>query len=137
MLIIMTKRRKSRTLHHYNFLSKLHASSPIDRERLLKNIQPEQVRAIISLIYNCLKGGVPINKENVGKLYPYRRKMRYIINNCCSPTKNKKDKIHIKPAQIHKAKKLITNQRGGILPFLLPALAAALPAIGSIIGAVV
>lgn len=112
---------------HKQFLDKLQASSPKDRRAQIVRAKAGEIRAIVEIVLNFLKGNLPVKDPQVFR--KHRHKLRTLINKCCSQTVKKKNSYHIKPQQVGVARQLLNQQRGGFLPFLIPLIAAAGPLI--------
>lgn len=112
---------------HKHFLDTLKASTPRERRDLINRAKPNEIRTIVEIVLNFLKGNLTV--KNPQQYKRHRHKLRELINKCCSPTIKKKNKYHIKPKQIGTARQLLNQQKGGILPFLIPLIAAAGPLI--------
>ena len=54
------------------FLQLLADCPPYQRQFLLKTATPQQLHALVQVLYNMLKGHIPISKENKRILLPYK-----------------------------------------------------------------
>lgn len=94
----------------------LSKSTPTQRKAIIKSASPDQIHSICEICHNILAGNVGVN---VAKVKKYKTAIRQIAN---------------KKIPIQKKKKILTNQMGGFLPLVIPAV---LSALGGIVGKVI
>lgn len=98
---------------NYHFLNALRCVSSTQRKALLKNATPDQIKAICEICDNTLKGNLPVN---VNKIKKYK----------CAIRKLADKKIGLKAK-----KKILVNQSGGFLQYLIKPL---ISFVGGLIG---
>lgn len=113
-MLIMVKRLRK----HFNFLKKLKESPPKERCDAISNCSGDQLKVLLEIVKNLLKGNIPITKIQKTKLQKYRKQLRKLSD---SRTSMKK-------------KKRLFTQKGGIIPLLPLLLGPALSMIGGIGG---
>lgn len=106
---------------HSNFLKRLvKASSKSELRKIILKATSPQVKLLVGLVYNALKGNIQLTPKlkQIGRRH--QKSLRHLIESCCSATKRGKNKIHMKPSGVAKARRLIANQSGGLPPFVIP-----------------
>lgn len=100
----------SKLKKHFDFVSLLgrHGKSPKKRKYLLAAACPGEVDAIAELFTNFLKGNLKVPKQVFQRLERHQKKIREIADK--------------KTSRKHK-KELLGSQTGGLLQFLIPAIA--------------
>jgi len=102
-----------------DFLIQLSLASEKERQKLIENASPDQIRVLTEISANILNGKFDLRKRHVKKLINHKHIIR------------KLSQSHVS----HKAKKALLNQSGGFLPFLITPVLSALGAIaGKVIG---
>lgn len=117
---------------HQPFLNRLaHTGDCKERRKLINRASSEQLKTIPSLVYNILTGKLDLSEKNSeskkvrNHICANRLKFRKFINSCCSPTKHRRGRIHIKPKGVEYLRNQLAQQRGGFFPLLIPLLALA------------
>lgn len=114
---------------HQPFICRLgHTKDRKECRALICRATPEQLKSIVGVLYNTLKGKIPLNSHQRRHVFKNRLKFRNFINSCCSATRKKKDRVHIKPEGVRKIRRHLSasvNQQGGLFPLLIPLLALA------------
>ncbi|GFU94593.1 uncharacterized protein TNCV_3699011 [Trichonephila clavipes] len=105
----------NRIRQHVHLLHVLSAASPQQRNAILKSATNEQIKTLCEICQNVLAGNVP--KANVKRLCRYKRTIRQLADRSISLGR--------------KRKLLTTNQTGGFLPLVLPAV---LSFVGGLLG---
>ncbi|GFY07034.1 uncharacterized protein TNCV_4203051 [Trichonephila clavipes] len=108
-------RKMNRIRQHVHLLHVLSAASPQQRNAILKSATNEQIKTLCEICQNVLAGNVP--KANVKRLCRYKRTIRQLADRSISLGR--------------KRKLLTTNQTGGFLPLVLPAV---LSFVGGLLG---
>lgn len=88
-----------------------------ETKKVLAQSPDEVIHILCEIIYNVLKGHVPLSKEQIKRLKPHRKILRQVLSCCNSKTK----RINVKKGRQY------INQTGGALPLILSTL---LPIIG-------
>ena len=102
---------------HFPLLQYLASGKPRIVRAIIKEADPEVMKAICECAHNVLKGNVPMNKSQFTKLKRYRSHLHTLANKKVSQKRKKK-----------------TLQTGGFLGALL---GAAIPALASVIGGLI
>ncbi|GFR02865.1 uncharacterized protein TNCT_728081 [Trichonephila clavata] len=105
----------NRIRQHVHLLHVLSAANPQQRNAILKSATNEQIKTLCEICQNVLAGNVP--KANVKRLCRYKRTIRQLADKSISLAR--------------KRKLLTTNQTGGFLPLVLPAV---LSFVGGLLG---
>ena len=93
-----------------DFLRVLCKASPKQRKCIIEGASNELINAICECALNCLKGNVPLNPSQKGKLARHKGKLRSLADKKVAKAK----------------KKAVLKQQGGFLPLLIGAAAAGL-----------
>lgn len=101
-----------------SFLKKLAKLGPSDRDKLIADATPDQIRALTEIALNITSGNFTLGETHLSKLATHRHIIRKLAKRTLS----------------HKKKKGILLQTGGFLPLLLTPI---LSALGSLVGRVV
>jgi hypothetical protein len=104
---------------NYSFIRKIAKSKSTKAlKKLIKMATKSQIFSIAEIVYNLLHQNIKISANLKKKLSPYGKKLR---------------KFACKSSNCGLKRKILTSQKGGILPILAPIIAAAIPAITSLI----
>jgi len=96
-----------------DFLKRLKYGSEEERRNLIQNATPDQIRVITEISMNILSGDFELKKRHVRKLVDHKHIIRKLANRRVP----------------HKIKKVLLNQSGGFLPFLVTPVLSALGAV--------
>ena len=109
----------------YPLLSVFSRGNPRLQQAIVKNADPEFIRAIVDIVVNLLRGNIKgLPSSQVKKLDKYKTHFRKIGE--CSKIRG----------GVEKARKAILVQKGGFLP-LLPLLTSIIPAAATAIGSLI
>lgn len=105
---------------HSNFFKRLYnARGKKELRKLLLKANNSEIKLLVGLVFNALKGNIHLTPKlkKIGRRH--QKSLRRLIEGCCTATK-RSNKIHMNPRGVSKARKLISNQSGGVAPFLVP-----------------
>lgn len=108
---------------HQPFICRLGNSNSDTCRQLLRQAQPQQIKSIISVVYNILKGAVPLTPAQKRLVRKHKDLLRKFVNSSCCLSK--KNKAYVNSEAVKKVRRHLSEQKGGILPILLPLLALA------------
>ena len=104
-----------------DFLTVLSKSSPKLSKSILSHCDDDVIKAICELCHNVLSGNIAAATKHRHRLAPYKNSLRQLGGCCYRSRQSGKFRVRAK-----EARKVLLNQRGGILPaFLLPLLGLA------------
>ncbi len=109
------KTKSSSVKKCYTFLKLLAESGNQQRKRLLSIANTDQIKSLCEICLNTLKGTLPLNQTQVGKLKRHKTAIKLLAHKRTSL----------------KAKKQVINQKGGFLGSLL---SLALPLLSGLLG---
>jgi|SRR5665811_31203 len=92
------------------FLKRLKDASEEERQTLIQAATPDQIRILTEISINILAGKFQLKKHHLKKLVDHKHIIRKLAKTRLS----------------HKAKKVLLNQSGGFLPFIITPVLAAL-----------
>jgi hypothetical protein len=107
--------------HVRNFipqLKKLQKLSPVELKAHIRNANLQSIKTLVEIVYNGLKGNVPLKKSHIRKLRRHKSKLRRLVSRRTG----------------WKTKRKILEQSGGFFPLLAaPLLSLAATGIGEAI----
>lgn len=96
-----------------DFLGRIKYSSEEERQKLIESATPDQIRVLTEIAMNILSGNFQLKNHHLKKLRDNKRVIRKLANTRVP----------------HKIKKVLLNQSGGFLPFLVTPVLSALGAV--------
>jgi hypothetical protein len=93
----------------------LQKTKPRERSALLAGVEDDIIKVMTECIHNTLRGNVPLTSAQWKQLRKYKQILRSLSNRSVSL----QEKRHL----------LVSRQRGGFLPILLPILVSAVGAL--------
>lgn len=91
-----------KNFHHLHVIAN---AKPTLRKAILKNANKDVIDALCSCLYNFMKGNIKTNKNVLKRAQKYKNTLRKVL----------------KPTNIAKKQEILI-QKGGFLPFLIPAI---------------
>lgn len=101
---------------HTDFLKYISKCGHKQRLQCIKHASPQEIKAILEIVLNTAKGNVPIDKNKIRKLQPFKQTFHKIASR--------------KLKRLSSQKKIILQRGGAIVPALL---ATVLPYIVSLL----
>lgn len=95
--------------YHYYLYALAKAHSIAQRKRLILAADPQIIKLLCEIALNILEGNIKLTPTHINRLKPFRTSIRRLV----------RQNLKLKEKQ-----KKLSNQKGGFLPLLIPAIAS-------------
>lgn len=75
---------------HLSFLELLNATNTKQRRALLSTMTPSQMQTLCEVMFNVYKGTIPVSKQYIKTLYPYKNVISTLVSRTVNKAQRKK-----------------------------------------------